>query len=322
MGVEGPSSLLQKSRFLDHTFCPDADLCGDVHKSETFTPPPEDLVAQYPISSDLSPHGTNGPALSGFSVFQYPIISKELYLLRQGLAFPRSIHQRLLTRDLCCHTENFFHGWNSIGIAFNAQPNAGDSSGAFYGVISLNFKNQSRSTASSAHYRPIVGRRPNYHLISGQAVTKIVFDKKKLQATSVCVSSNKILSAEVWLCLSISSDSSRRATAIPRTPLVHVMRSFSPPGPFTALKFCNFRGLAQKSCILVLASRTWSISRVSVIIFKTSPLCSRPLLVSRTNDSILFADTTSPVLTVSQTVITQVLLPNGWTATKPGLPSN
>lgn len=43
---------------------------------ETFTPPNADLAAKYPISSDLSPHGTQGPVGSSFSNYQYPIIRR------------------------------------------------------------------------------------------------------------------------------------------------------------------------------------------------------------------------------------------------------
>jgi hypothetical protein len=48
-------------------------------------------------------------------------------------------------------------------------------------------KNQSRSSASAAYYRPIAGQRDNFHLITGHLVTKINFNKKKT-ATSVSVS--------------------------------------------------------------------------------------------------------------------------------------
>ncbi|KAL8814961.1 MAG: hypothetical protein Q9223_005860 [Gallowayella weberi] len=44
-------------------------------QSENFTPPPPELAAQYPISSDLGPHGTDGPVGSSFPQYQYPILS-------------------------------------------------------------------------------------------------------------------------------------------------------------------------------------------------------------------------------------------------------
>ncbi|KAK5152317.1 hypothetical protein LTR04_006461 [Oleoguttula sp. CCFEE 6159] len=83
--------------------------------------------------------------------------------------------------------QNFFSGWNGIGVASNPQPNVGDANGAFYSTLSLDFKNQSRSSASTAYYRPMIGKRPNYHLVAGQSVTKILFSKKTMRATSVNV---------------------------------------------------------------------------------------------------------------------------------------
>ena len=65
--------------------------------------------------------------------------------------------------------------------------NDGDANGAFYSSISLKAKNQSRSTAADAYYRPIAGERKNFHLLTGQTVTKIRFDAVA-KATSVDVS--------------------------------------------------------------------------------------------------------------------------------------
>ncbi|KER00065.1 GMC oxidoreductase [Aureobasidium subglaciale EXF-2481] len=125
-------------------------------KSETFTPPTEELQEMFPgtISSDLKPHGIGGPVGSSFSNYQYPVI------------------------------KNFFAGWKDIGIKINSQPNDGNATGAFYSTISAYAKNQSRSHASNAYYRPIAGVRKNFHLITGHTVTKINFSKDK-RAVSV-----------------------------------------------------------------------------------------------------------------------------------------
>lgn len=80
--------------------------------------------------------------------------------------------------------DNFFRGWNSIGVATQPQPNAGDANGAFYSSVSLKVVNQSRSSASDAYYRPIAGKRDNFHLVTGHTVTQINFDEHKT-ATSV-----------------------------------------------------------------------------------------------------------------------------------------
>ncbi|KAG9689864.1 alcohol oxidase, partial [Aureobasidium melanogenum] len=125
-------------------------------KSETFTPPIEEVQEMFPgvISRDLEPHGIDGPVGSSFSNYQYPVIKK------------------------------FSAGWNSIGIAINPQPNEGDATGAFYSTISAYAKNQSRSHASNAYYRPIANVRKNLHLVTGHLVTKINFDQD-LKAVSV-----------------------------------------------------------------------------------------------------------------------------------------
>ncbi|KAK4552241.1 hypothetical protein LTR86_010595 [Recurvomyces mirabilis] len=99
-------------------------------------------------------HGKTGPVGSSFSNYQYPVM------------------------------KNFFRGWNAIGVATQIEPNGGDANGAFYGPISAKARNQSRDSASEAYYRPIAGRRDNFHLIISHVVTKINFDQHK-RATSV-----------------------------------------------------------------------------------------------------------------------------------------
>ncbi|KAI7264019.1 GMC oxidoreductase [Hortaea werneckii] len=125
------------------------DLLPYFKKSETFTPPSFQIANEYAdiISPDLAPHGTDGPVGSSFPNFQWPI------------------------------AKNFFRGWNAIGLLTQPQPNAGDANGVIYGPLSLNAKNQSRSSASRAYYRPIARKRGNLHLIVGHAASKIHFDR-------------------------------------------------------------------------------------------------------------------------------------------------
>jgi choline dehydrogenase-like flavoprotein len=85
------------------------------------------------------------------------------------------------------YADNFFEGWQSIGLAVQPQPNAGDANGIFYSPISLKATNQSRSTASDGYYRPIAQTRDNFHLLTRHEVTKINFDEHK-RAVSVSVS--------------------------------------------------------------------------------------------------------------------------------------
>ncbi|KAI4227946.1 MAG: hypothetical protein L6R36_002026 [Xanthoria steineri] len=123
-------------------------------KSENFTPPPPEL-AEYPISSDLGPHGTKGPVGSSFPQYQYPILKL------------------------------FYKAWNSIGVPSNPQPNGGRAVDAFYSTLSLTAWNQSRCSAATAYYRPIERKRPNFHLLTLHSVTKVVIDKRKKRATGV-----------------------------------------------------------------------------------------------------------------------------------------
>jgi hypothetical protein len=130
------------------------------------------------ISSDLEPHGLDGPVGSSFPNYQYPVIGKFL----PPLASPCRINANLLSS---C-SANFFAGWKSIGVAINPQPNDGEATGAFYSTISAYAKNQSRAHASNAYYRPIAGVRRNLHLITGHSVSKINFNKE-IRAVSVDV---------------------------------------------------------------------------------------------------------------------------------------
>jgi len=131
-------------------------------KSETFTPPSNEILKDFPglISTDKSPHGNEGPIGSSFSDYQYPVI------------------------------HSFFEGWQSIGLAVQPQPNAGDANGIFYSPISLKAVNQSRSTASDGYYSPIAQTRNNFHLLTGHEVTKINFDENKRAASVSYISRN------------------------------------------------------------------------------------------------------------------------------------
>ena len=124
-------------------------------RSENFTPPAEPIASEYPISTDLAPHGVGGPVGSGFPTFQYPVL------------------------------KYFYPAWNSIGVFVNPRPNNGQALGAFYSPLSLDAWNQSRSSSDTAHYRPSIGKRQNLHLIPLHSVTKINIDQKGKRAAGV-----------------------------------------------------------------------------------------------------------------------------------------
>ncbi|KAL8844138.1 MAG: hypothetical protein Q9176_001544 [Flavoplaca citrina] len=81
--------------------------------------------------------------------------------------------------------ELFYKAWNNIGVPSNPQPNGGRAVDAFYSTLSITAWNQSRCSATTAYYRPIEGKRQNFHLLPLHSVTKIVIDKKSKRATGV-----------------------------------------------------------------------------------------------------------------------------------------
>lgn len=82
--------------------------------------------------------------------------------------------------------ENVFRAWHDLGVQTPSDPTNGNKSGVFWNPHSLDPKNETRSYARSAHYNGAPKTRPNYHLLTGHAVSKIIFDGKT--ATGVEVS--------------------------------------------------------------------------------------------------------------------------------------
>ena len=74
--------------------------------------------------------------------------------------------------DTCA--ENFIRAWHSLGIESPEDPNGGTATGVYFGSSSLDPRNESRSDAQTAHYNS-VSSRPNYHLLTGSAVSRINF---------------------------------------------------------------------------------------------------------------------------------------------------
>ncbi len=82
--------------------------------------------------------------------------------------------------------ENFIRAWHSLGIESPEDPSAGTATGIYYGSSSLDPRNESRSDSQTAHFNS-VSSRPNYHLLTGSAVSKLNFVRQN--ATGVEVSS-------------------------------------------------------------------------------------------------------------------------------------
>ncbi len=193
-----------------------------------------------------------------------PYFSTFLYLPEPTGTF--TDHQFLL------RAENFFRGWNAIGVASNPQPNAGDATGAFYSTVSLDAKNQSRSSASDAYYRPIVGKRNNFHLITGQSVSKIDLDQKK-RATAVNVGGSIIVEHGVSFLTCFSTSIYHGAIILP-IALRQAVRSYSLLAHHIVLKSFSFRGSVPRSYSIVSRLRPWWIFQVSDITSMINHQCS------------------------------------------------
>lgn len=125
-------------------------------QSENYTPPTQELQDEYPISTDMSPHGTDGPVGSSYPPFSFEI------------------------------SKYFYRAWQSIGVMLNPQSNDGLAVGALYSSMSLTHWNMSRSSASAAYYKGSADQRSNFHLLTGQRVRKILFEGKKACGVEVC----------------------------------------------------------------------------------------------------------------------------------------
>jgi choline dehydrogenase-like flavoprotein len=82
-------------------------------------------------------------------------------------------------------TENFIDAWHSLGVRTPQDPGSGSAAGVFSGPSSLNPSNETRSDARTAHYDAVAGSRPNYHLLTGNAVGSINFVRQKATGVEV-----------------------------------------------------------------------------------------------------------------------------------------
>ncbi len=124
---------------------------------------------------------------SSFPQYQYPILSKTVTLVPILEDTQSKLESGERANVDCEYAELFYKAWNSIGVPSNPQPNGGRAVDAFYSTLSLTAWNQSRCSAATAYYRPIEGKRPNFHLLTLHSVTKVVIDKRKKRATGVQV---------------------------------------------------------------------------------------------------------------------------------------
>ncbi|MCJ1429295.1 hypothetical protein MMC29_007208 [Sticta canariensis] len=115
-------------------------------KSETYTPVySEEIARQYSINYDPAAHGTSGPVQVSYPKYFYP----------------QSI--------------NLFDGLNYLGVPTEFDPNDGSSAGAAFVPTDLDPENQTRSDARRAYFDPFRDR-PNFHVITGQHVTRVLIN--------------------------------------------------------------------------------------------------------------------------------------------------
>ncbi|KAL8850159.1 MAG: hypothetical protein Q9198_011115, partial [Flavoplaca austrocitrina] len=70
---------------------------------------------------------------------------------------------------------NLFAALNYLGVPTQYDPNDGSSAGAAFVPTDLDPVNQTRSDARRTYYDPYVSR-PNFHVITGQHVTRILIE--------------------------------------------------------------------------------------------------------------------------------------------------
>lgn len=163
-------------------------------KSETFTRAEADFAAEFDISSSYSAHGFGGPVRASYPVYQYPSIS------------------------------NFLQGWHSMGVSTPKDPGAGTPWGAFWAPSSLSPTDETRCSSRIAHYDR-VKYRSNYHLLTGTAVSRILFKNSlalgvELQSDSGSPTSSVTANKEVILAAGVHSPQILQLSGIGSTELL------------------------------------------------------------------------------------------------------
>lgn len=154
--------------------------------------------------------------------------------------------QQILT-CLGDNVEYFYKAWNSIGVPSNPQPNNGRAVDAFYSTLSLTAWNQSRCSASTAYYRPTVGKRINLHLLTLHSVTKILINKDR-KATGVQVGSQSLGGRRNCFVDGNYHSTCRGTAPTQYYPSKPGKRSLLQLEPFAALSSFSFLVLGQGNC--------------------------------------------------------------------------
>ncbi|CUS12576.1 unnamed protein product [Tuber aestivum] len=136
------------------------EMLPNAAKSETFTPPKPEHVAQFGITYDPAVHGFDGYVQSGYPNFIYPQTTG---------------------------VENFQEAMKSLGVA-QSLDQAGEALGAFWSPNSIDPKNMTRSYARSAYFDNFVDRQ-NLHVYTSRHVTKLITeddDEESGEGVKIC----------------------------------------------------------------------------------------------------------------------------------------
>ena len=134
-------------------------------QSETYTPVYSTEIAnRFSINYNPAVHGHNGPVQVSYPRYFYDQSSEHPMLCVLPLALP-----------LTHYSVNLFSALNLLGVPTEFDPNDGTSAGAAFIPTDIDPVNQTRSDARRAYYDPYASR-PNFHVITGQQVTRILVD--------------------------------------------------------------------------------------------------------------------------------------------------
>ncbi|CAI7583765.1 unnamed protein product [Penicillium crustosum] len=114
-------------------------------KSETFTPPVEDVIDEAGIVWNASNHGTNGPIHTSYPDYTFPEVG------------------------------NWLNSLQAMGIDISANMYGGENIGADVSTSCINPSNWTRSYSRSAYLDPLADRG-NYDVLANAHVTRLVFD--------------------------------------------------------------------------------------------------------------------------------------------------
>lgn len=131
-------------------------------KSEDFQTPNSNAQSMVPsLKYNAASHGTGGNIKTGWPAVEYAMV------------------------------QPFFDAVSSLGTPVNADPDSGDSWGAFLATSAINNDDWQRCSSRNGYLDAIDTERSNIHVLTGHQVTKVLFDTTgSVTATGVQYASN------------------------------------------------------------------------------------------------------------------------------------